>query len=72
MDSGSGGSNSTFCKLKIEELLELVSEKEGSPLVCVNGKKEKHFSRCFLVKRINKELEKGKVPIQVQVSGSLG
>ena len=71
MDSGSGGSNSTFCKLK--SYLSLSQRKRGITSGLRQwGKKEKHFSRCFLVKRMNKELEKGKVPIQVQVSGSLG
>ena len=64
IDMDSGGSNSTFCKLK--SYIELVSEKEGSPVVCVNGQKEKHF-KVFSCKENKRGIEKAKCPFKFQV-----
>ena len=63
-DMDSGGSNNTFHKLK--SYIELVSEKEGSPVVCLNGRKEKH-SKYFFCRENKRGIGKAKCPFKFQV-----
>ena len=40
VDINSGGDNHSFCRLK--SYIELVSEREGSPVICIRGDKANH------------------------------